>query len=370
MIISKLLQPLGDLIERFRPAFFTQQEWWFHLCMGVLLIPAGNRINFGPRYLTDPWAFLLGSLLGTLLYICAIVLLTLLIRRTIAYFPKYQQTIQRTVVMILLLSVVALAYNSLEYYLICLIPLFRNPFSWHTLGQMWTMNLTFICIFCVGINLLYAYTQWKREQAEVESLKIQTVQHQLDALKQQVNPHFLFNSLSSISSLVSEDPEEAERFVDGLAKVYRYMLQANNYSQVTLNDELSFIRTYADLLNVRYGKSLRINVPTPCADIPGTLPTLSLQVLIDNALKHNRMSPNQPLIIHLSVVDGPGIRVTNTLQRKTRIVDMDQYGLAYLTARYSSLTEAPVCVQQEADTFSVTLPLLASAEQCTKPGRS
>lgn len=354
----KLIQPISNFIERFRPAFFSQQEWVFHLVMAAVLLPVGNYINVGGRYLSDGTIFLLGTLWGTLSYAIVVVAITLLIRRIISRYPRVHQTIHRTVVVIVMVNAVALLYTFGQYSFFCSVPFFHKVFNWGDLKQMGILSVVFVTTLCVLANLLYAYNQWKREQTELESLKSETLQHQLDALKQQVNPHFLFNSLSSISSLVGENPVQAEQFVDDLAKVYRYMLQANSRSQVALSDELGFIQTYTHLLAVRYGKSLRIDLPTVPATFLGTLPALSLQVLIDNALKHNRMSPAQPLIIQLSIVGETGIRVTNTLQRKSRVMDMDRHGLAYLITRFRFLTDVPVCVQQDDDTFSVTLPVM------------
>ena len=359
-MILRLFWSFTKLVDQYRPTFFSQQEWWFHIGMSIILVPVGNSFNFGPHYLTDGRVFLLGTLCGLMLYVAAVYLITLLIRRIIAHYPKYQQTLQRTLVMTLLVNLTALLYNFIEYYFFSLIPLFRMSFSWQTLLPMWTMSLVFVSSLCIIINLLYAYNHWKQEQMEVESLKHQAIQQQYDALKQQVKPHFLFNSLSSISTLINEDPEGAERFVDDLAKVYRYMLQAGNRTLISLQDELCFIKMYARLLETRYGQSLLVELPTETATESGYLPPLSLQVLIDNALKHNRMSTTRPLVIKVSLVDEDNLLITNTLQRKSRSLDVDRHGLANLIVHYRSLTVLPVHVVDKETTFSVTIPLLTT----------
>ena len=356
----RLVRSFTKFVDQYRPAFFSRQEWWFHIGMAIILVPVGNSFNFGPHYLTDSRVFLLGTLCGLLLYVAAVYLITMLIRQIIAYYPKYQQTLQRTLVMTLLVNLMALLYNFTEYYLFSLIPLFRMSFSWQALLPMWTMSLVFVSTLCIVVNLLYAYNHWKREQTEVESLKHQVIQQQYDALKQQVKPHFLFNSLSSISALINEDPEGAERFVDDLAKVYRYMLQAGNRNLMPLLDELGFIKTYARLLETRYGRALIIDLPTVTDDLPGYVPPLSLQILVDNALKHNRMSLARPLEITISLVDERNLLITNTLQRKSRSLDVDPHGLANLLVHYHSLTDLPVHVVDEGVTFSVTIPLLTT----------
>ncbi|GAB3332223.1 hypothetical protein GCM10027299_38520 [Larkinella ripae] len=350
------------LIERYRPAFFSKAEWGFHLAMIVLLLPVGNYLNFGPYYLSDGRVFLLGTLCGTFLYGFSIVFLTLLSRRIIALFPTYQQTIQRTVVLTLLVNAAALIFNALELYIFSLIPLFTISFDWNTLRPMWLISVFFVTALCIIANLLHAYAYWMNEQTEVEQLKHQSMQQQFDALKQQVNPHFLFNSLSSISALVGEDPVEAERFVDKLSNVYRYMLQAKNRELVPLAEELVFMQNYAYILHIRYGNHIRITCPAPPTHLIDQLPPLSLQTLIDNAIKHNSMSASRPLQIAIQYADRLSIRVTNPVQRKTRRLDVTHDGLANLTAAYRQLTIKPVEVEEVGGTFRVTLPLLQTAE--------
>jgi two-component system sensor histidine kinase AlgZ len=349
-------------IERYCMTFFSKEERWFHLVMVVVFLPVGNYLNFGPYYLSSIKVFLLGTLCGTILYSISIILLTLLIRRIIALYPNYQQTVRRTVVMTLLVNAAALLYNTLELYIFSLIPLFYISFDWNTLRPMWMISVFFVSTLCIVINLLHAYTHWMNEQTEVERLRNQSIQQQFDALKQQVNPHFLFNSLSSISALVGEDPAQAERFVDKLAKVYRYMLQAKNQELIPLFNELTFIQTYADILHIRYGDRIRITSPDPPPDRIDHLPPLSLQTLIDNVIKHNSMSASRPLLIDISIVERDTIQVTNTIQRKTRRLDVTRGGLANLIASYHQLTIRPVLVEEVDATFRVTLPLLQTTE--------
>ncbi|WP_461039213.1 sensor histidine kinase [Spirosoma harenae] len=356
--MTNRLLPLVNVVNKYRPSLFSSQEWWFHLLAASVLLPIGCYVNFGPRYLTDPAVFLVGTICGFVSYVVSITTLTLLIKHIIAQYPTYQQTIQRTLVMTILVNGTALSYTCIEYYFFTRFTLFQGSFSWQALQVLCLICFFFVTLFCIVINLFYAQKHWKEEQLEIQSLKREALQRQYDQLKQQLNPHFLFNSLSSISALVGEDTAEAERFVDDLSKVYRYILQATRRELVTLPEELTFIQNYARLLQIRYGNSLRFELPTAPLNSTGLLPTLSLQTLIDNALKHNQMSATQPLLIQLTSVDGSAIRVVNTLQRKTRIVDTIQRSLTNLTLRYTSFTHTPVLIEETDKIFSVTLPLV------------
>nr|GFB95177.1 hypothetical protein [Tanacetum cinerariifolium] len=164
----------------------------------------------------------------------------------------------------------------------------------------WLMLATFVIagVLVTLTEVTFALGQWQTNQLGTELLEREQLQSQLTELKQQVNPHFLFNSLNSLSVLISEDPVQAERFVDELAQVYRYQLQATRSSHssplaglVPLEAELRFLHSYTYLLQVRYGAGLEFNMPIATTIYPpGVLFPLTLQALVDNAIRHNALS--------------------------------------------------------------------------------
>ncbi|MEZ0608005.1 sensor histidine kinase [Fibrella sp. WM1] len=356
--MPSFLLPVSQLVERSRPTFFSRREWWFHLALALVSFPIGNYLFFGKPYLSEGPVFVAGSLAGLLMYASSVVVLTLLVRRIVAHYPGSQQTLHRTLVMVVLVSLAAMLLNLIELYLCSHIALFRIDFTWQTLKSMWLIIVSYVSIFCIVLNLFYAYTEWKKEQVELEQLRNQTLRQQLEALKGQVNPHFLFNSLSSISALIGEDNALAERFVDDLAKVYRYLLQAGNRPLVPLAEELTFLQTYAQLLGVRYGAAIRIELPVQPTEASGYLPPLSLQTLVDNALEHNSMSATQPLVIQVMIRPPLKVEVVNSLQRKKRHLTTNRSGLASLTAQFQQLITMPVRIEETETAFSVTLPLV------------
>lgn len=217
----------------------------------------------------------------------------------------------------------------------------------------------------VLINLVhegvYTFERWAQTLSETEKLKKANLQSQLEGLKQQVNPHFLFNSLNSLSSLIDEDPVRAEAFIDELSSVYRYLLQSNMAELTTLATELEFIRSYFHLQQTRYGNGLILAINVDENHLDDQLPPLTLQLLVENAIKHNIVAADQPLRIEIRTDLTGRLVVTNNLQRKVSRVLSNGVGLANIITKYQLLTKSPVRIDERADQFVVTLPLLSQA---------
>jgi LytS/YehU family sensor histidine kinase len=187
------------------------------------------------------------------------------------------------------------------------------------------------------------------------------LQNQFDALKGQVNPHFLFNSLNTLSSLIGADQQQAEDFVEDLARIYRYMLQAAKTELVPLQTELTFLTVLARLLKVRYQDGLQIIQPSS-APQDLLLPPLSLQVLVDNAIHYNTLSASKPLIVRIELTEDRSLRITNDIQARHRTLSATNVGLRGLAAKYETLTSREVVVEQSGGIFTVTIPLLTHSE--------
>ncbi|GAB4023920.1 sensor histidine kinase [Spirosoma koreense] len=306
-----------------------------------------------------------------------------IILRYKAFWPAKRQTIKRlgltflscvvaTVLLSWLLDAIEFAamHGSLTDYI-------SNDKALSITLNNWTIKL-----FFYGFDVLYAiqYTLFimsvygllffaqdssayrnrlKQAEQEREELRAAHLQSQLDALKQHVNPHFLFNSLNSLSSLISEDPKQAETFVDKLSEVYRYLLRANQDHLTTLEAELQFMNAYYHLLQTRYGPALHLDVAIDDAYLSYQLPPLTLQLLVENAVKHNVASVKRPLSIQITIDTQGRLLVSNTLQRKTSRVLSNGVGLANIVAKYQMLRlPHPIVVETETQ-FTVILPLHA-----------
>lgn len=234
----------------------------------------------------------------------------------------------------------------------------------------------FIAVFFLIVYELLFYSQdsslyrqrLEQSEREKEQLRVANMQSQLDVLKQQVNPHFLFNSLNTLSSLIREDPEQAEQFVDKLSGVYRYVLRANRgdgagpeQHLTTVEAELQFIDAYYHLLQTRYGTGISLVVAVDVGYRSCQLPPLTLQLLIENAVKHNVVSPKRPLRIGIAVDEQGRLVVENTLQRKATRALSNGVGLTNIVAKYQMLNLPQPSVEESTEQFTVRLPLLACA---------
>jgi sensor histidine kinase YesM len=205
----------------------------------------------------------------------------------------------------------------------------------------------------------YLLRQWKRETVETHTLEKVSLQSQLTSLQHQVNPHFLFNSLNSLSSLIAESPERADAFLDELTAVFRYLLQASDRQLVFLFDEIAFIRSYFHLLQTRYQSGLVLELAISDLHQNQLIPPLTLQVLVENAVRYNVILPEQPLHIRIYTTADHRLHVANTLQRKKLRVDTMGTGLANLATRYELLNEGVLVIEEQDGWFIVNLPLVS-----------
>ncbi|MFC5412434.1 sensor histidine kinase [Larkinella bovis] len=232
-------------------------------------------------------------------------------------------------------------------------------------GTYWVTTLVSF-LFTLPIAAIYEgqhlYRQWWTTYYEAEQLKKENLQSQLDSLKAQINPHFLFNSLSTLSSLVAEDAKQAERFIEELASVYRYVLQTNEQPLTTLDNELHFIRAYFNLLQMRFGRSVELDVAVEERLHGFLLPPLTLQLLVENAVKHNVALPNRPLLIRVYTDEANNLFVVNSLRKKTILAVSSRTGLANITAKYRLLKQPEVVVRQTDECFQVMIPLIPATQ--------
>lgn len=219
----------------------------------------------------------------------------------------------------------------------------------------------FITFFILSIyEAVWASSRLKQTSLEAEQLKRANVQGQLDLLKTQVNPHFLFNNLNTLASLIPEDPERAVHFVQNLSVVYRAILEVREKELVTLEEESQWLASYIYLLETRFGESLTVELDIPEALWQCFVVPLALQILLENAIKHNVVASKRPLVVRIYATDQPEptLIVTNNLQRKAQLEPSTQTGLANIAKRYALLCDrAPRIIETDSD-FTVTLPLL------------
>lgn len=234
-----------------------------------------------------------------------------------------------------------------------------NNASGETLRQTVVFN-SFInlSVDIVVISIYYSYYMVKHLKASIESeknLKRENLLAKYEALKNQVNPHFLFNSLNTLTGVVEEDSKKAVDYIAKLSNTYRYVLEQRDKELIPLEDELKFVKDFIYLAKLRHGDGLIYTEKIVSKQIQ--VAPLGLQILIENCIKHNVIEDDRPLNIKLFQQDDYLV-VENNLQKKTTIVKQERIGLENLTKRYQYLTSKPVVVEETELSFVVKLPIL------------
>lgn len=222
--------------------------------------------------------------------------------------------------------------------------------------------IVFIPLIIISLiyESVYFFEEWKKNIQQTESLARINIQSQFEALKKQLDPHFLFNSLNTLAALIDEENEPAQQYLERLSDVYRYVLETRGKTTVSLNEELEFLESYLYLNKVRFRDNLQIEQQLSEAYRLKHIPALSLQLLVENAIKHNVVSREHPLVIRIFEQEGTLV-VENNKQMKSSIGHSTKIGLQNIIHRYELLTSQPIEVINNDQLFSVRLPLLQPA---------
>lgn len=231
-------------------------------------------------------------------------------------------------------------------------------------ATMLLMFFAVIVMFNFAFYTFHFFDNWQASAQEKLSLQMKSLdlekekaEMQYYQLKNQVNPHYLFNMLTSLDGLVHTNPDLASDFIRHMAKVYRYVLQHKESEVVSVDEELEFIAHYIQLLQVRYGAALVIRQDVNEAGREKGIVMITLQMLIDNAIKHNVVQESQPLHIYIST-DEQYLEVRNNKQLRKQIETSNGKGLEHLGKLYAFLTDMPVIVDESEDLYSIKIPLL------------
>ncbi len=220
-----------------------------------------------------------------------------------------------------------------------------------------TYTILLLALFFIG-RILRLQVEKQESRIENEHLKQQSLQNELIALKNQIDPHFLFNSLNSLTSLIREN-EQATQFVKKLSYMYRYILQSGDSDLVSVKDELKFLESYTFLIRTRYRDRFAIDINIEPKYLELQIPPLALQLLVENSVKHNEISETNPLKVNIYSKDG-SIYVDNPIRLRKTFAEGTKNGLLNLKKRYILLLRKELTVRTENDIFSVQLPLIKS----------
>ena len=224
--------------------------------------------------------------------------------------------------------------------------------------NLFAAALVFGSIFI--IRLIY---QKQTYELENEKLRTESLQSQFESLKNQMSPHFLFNTLTALKSLIRESPDLAGQYVNHLALVLRYTLQGNEKKTVTLREEMEYTESYLFLIEMRYGTNLTIKMNIQEKFKGMEIPPLTIQTLIENAVKHNEISNKNPLEIVIQTTESGGLTVCNRIQKKLTPEHGTGIGLTNLSKQFQLLGESDIQISQADNVFCVTIPLIKPVKQ-------
>ena len=225
----------------------------------------------------------------------------------------------------------------------------------------WFVTLSMLVAF-LATWMFYRFKLRRQQQIQSLETKAQMLKKEkalamYEGLKQQLNPHFLFNSLSSLNSLISYDQELAGEFLEELSSIYRYILKSRDAETVALTEEVKFVKNYIRLQQTRFGQGLVVDINLQAETDNGKIVPVTLQNLIENAIKHNVIDIDSPLHIQI-FTEGQYLVVKNNLQKKNYVETSNKQGLANLTALYDYLSKRPVTMKEEEGFFCIYIPLL------------
>lgn len=274
-------------------------------------------------------------------------------------FPSIEQTGKR------ILYIVGMNLLVMTPSVILILYVFQ---SFHILGYSIGENdIKYVYLLGLSVNLIfgtlweavYIIDKYKENSIEKELLEKMQLQQEFDNLKQRINPHFLFNCFNTLAALITENKQKADKFLDELSKVYRYLLRSNESDMSTLESEIKFIESYWQLLKTRHDESLNFNVSVDRKYYTYLLPSLSLQLLVENVVKHNSLSRQQPITISIRSTDKEYLVVENNLARKKSRIESTGIGLSTIREKYRLLQGDNIQVDEHNnEKFTVTLPLI------------
>ncbi len=240
-----------------------------------------------------------------------------------------------------------------------------QPFNFIQQNILLTTGFLFrVNLFLNTVNAVYFFnTRYREKELEAEKLKTATISARYEALNNQVNPHFLFNSLNTLSTLIHIDVKKADTFLQKLSEIYRYMLRTRSEELVVLDEELKFLKDYIELLSIRFGDTLKVELAITEDQKEHLLPPTVLQLLLENVVKHNYFTTTSP--VHVSInSDEDGIVIENTLQKKKSKESSFGIGLQNITERYGFF-DKHVNIEEDDQFFKVCIPLIPDKHEIT-----
>lgn len=251
-----------------------------------------------------------------------------------------------------------------------------DPILWSQMAENTAVTRKAVIVLLVSLfvynviyTLLYSYQQYAFAQLENLQSERKQLELQFEALKSQISPHYLFNSLNTISSLLYKDIGSAEQFIRRLAQTYRYILATQNKRLVPLREEIEFVQSYYYLLRIRFQQQLTVEINLPSTILNSWIPPLTLQMLVENAVKHNNPGNHEKILIYISAQDNTYVRVANTKAGTPDKIQSFHFGLENIRKRYAFFTSRKIEVRDK-NKFIVLLPVITDEAASDQENKS
>lgn len=306
-----------------------------------------------------PLLFVINSLSSILITNTATISVNFTLHYVNIHFPWNKNPIKRVVVELIFSNIAVAIVMTLCFWAakkimcgdVCFVKMREDWFQLLVIGVIMNTILT-----SIG-ECIYFFQMWRESLLRAERLEREKAQSQYEMLKQQVNPHFLFNSLNVLSSLIHIDTDKAERFINEFSHVYRYILEISNKSLVSLREELQIAHSYLYLQQIRFSDGLQVDFSIAESALQKQLPPMALQLLLENAIKHNIVSREHPLHVRISV-ENDYLIVTNNFQLRNEHVESTGKGLPNLSQRIQLISGKQVEFGKIGAQFMVKVPLI------------
>jgi sensor histidine kinase YesM len=346
-------------LKRFTLPQYTRKDLWIFAAVVPVIVLVYNTLIFGNRFFTEGRVFVWAGL-STFLILSSFWFFFTWIAVTLRNrFPRDGDLMKRMLISIFLFIIinaliVTILFWGYDYFHFLNYELNQVRYQW-TLLSAAIFNV-FVTILHEGVD---SFEKWKKTMLETQQLKKEYMQSRLLGLKSQMNPHFLFNSLNSLSSLISEDRAEAEKFLDEMSKVYRYLLRSDD-RLVPLGTEVQFLHSYYYLLKVRYGDGIHINWQIKEDQLQLLMPPLTLQLLVENTFTANMVSKDSPLTINISSLGDQWLQIQHNVQQKIRIglQESEPAGLDNIINKYRLLCRQTVTIRYTEKQRVIHIPLI------------
>ncbi|MEN0004339.1 MAG: histidine kinase [Bacteroidota bacterium] len=312
--------------------------------------------NFAERFLNRGLSVTLFGFIGVFVYLkVATTVINLLNRKQLE-----RSDWRRWAIELLIVIVIAFSISNIIVFLSPPKPSTDAPVR--PIAVMIFVNSLLGAVIFAIVELWNTFEENRDLQLSLANAEKEKVASQLLALQQRINPHFLFNSLSVLSELIYENPQKANDFIREFAKVYRYVLEFSEETLVSVKKELAFLDAYLFLQKIRFGESLQIDYQLDSEVLDQQIPPLSLQLLFENAIKHNQISKARPLLIKLANQNGHLV-ITNNLHLRTTVVDSGGVGLSNLKKTYQLISKDKPAFYKTNASFVAKLPLILNEDK-------